>query len=1244
MIRLQNRLLRQLYCLMRLLRQRCHPYSTPRRGTRSSSAGFVLPATTLLLLLVFLCVGAITLRAYDQASQATRDRQQQAVVNAASPAIDRAKAKLNHLLDRRQDPRRPAGTADQRQLHEMLRNQQEPRLTLAEGIDPYTFPGETRLDITGDGQLDNAWRYRLSLGTDLSVQPNAAVVYGIWLQQPEEDTSTPARSLKGEVRHGPLSNALEAEPLCQPRYGSDRPSRNDKSGWTPDPAHPSLQRKNFQVDVVLLPDRPDQPIATLELQQDWQLQRGFPWGVWFQDDLAITAETALSWNGALHSEGNIILDSDNTVALFPVSVPASCLAKFGASPITTGQAAPLLESSFQGHVVMGSLARDRLGGRAAVYDDGGDGRAVTLTPANDGLASGPQRPSALLLDPLQQLTEARQVPRDRQTLSQPEAKPGSQRLSSRTGGLPDRRDRFRADNRYGPAPDIGLGQIPGKIGEPIVGERLRQAPVPMTDDQLTRTHLTGDDPIGEDYGLDGYWERRARAEGLRVMVGQRLTLGEALLPWPGCSAGENCQAARQRRSLWDSPAAVQSTLFYPAHAPTPDRPSACLISTAHPGTAATLTASSTFTDRSTLLRPYLPKFYGGQPIVSNILTGEGTNGWEYAPLPAAITTESGFAAAIAPNRPLGKLLRNWAHFAGDPQGGSPSFTPSDEQVHPYPLLAAWGDAALLRRVLKLLETTPYPQLSPADKTTLHTATCTLGILAYNLGYLSQFTYPAGPEPASWRALRRALRNVNAATLASPQAVLAALAQIGVAPDILALAQTVALKEQVQRDRQWGFSPGRAASALNSPELAALLPSQPAFPALHYLLPLAPVSEATVPLWRDDTIVHLNRGWRYQAIALDAATLPVLAVVPRPLSDWQLPHQPARPGNVLSDRALYLTCEGSACGTSRRVRLAIKDAALFDGREGLLARVLDIDLNLLRQAPVSEDTWLPSSGLVYGFREDAVREDSLTRPPVASWSTCGSYRSLTSPRCQTNPALSAERGQDPPRSERGISPKPVDGHPDPDRRLHGFRIRNGARLDRGNHSQGLSLVTDGPVYILGAFNRHQTLTCWGDCPLEEFRQQLPSRPYNRQHFYRRHRLDPRFANPQQDSWRASAIWADSITVLSEQFCDGSVEDTWTTAGLTLPRLPADTMARYGCHNRDRRTSFLNQNRPRQSPTTGSQLADPWQRVVPGNPTSAIAISPQGNPLLASGRDYNNGYLQPENRPLIRAQPMSVNGIF
>ncbi|MEO0406460.1 MAG: hypothetical protein AAF289_03820, partial [Cyanobacteria bacterium P01_A01_bin.135] len=47
---------------------------------------------------------------------------------------------------------------------------------------------------------------------------------------------------------------------------------------------------------------------------------------------------------------------------------------------------------------------------------------------------------------------------------------------------------------------------------------------------------------------------------------------------------------------------------------------------------------------------------------------------------------------------------------------------------------------------------------------------------------------------------------------------------------------------------------------------------------------------------------------------------------------------------------------------------------------------------------------------------------------------------------------------------------------------------------------------------------------------------------------------------------------------------------------------------------------------------------------GNPTSAIAISPQGNPLLASGRDYNNGYLQPENRPLIRAQPMSVNGIF
>ena len=1237
---------------------------------RYAAAGFVLPAMTLLLLLAVLCLGAITLRSYDHLAQAGRDRQQQAVVNAASPAVDRAQAKLSHLLDRRYDSRRPAGIDAQNQLHEMLRNQKEPVLALADGTsDPYTFPDETRLDISGDGQLDNAWRYRARLGfseggsealsdTAAANAANATVVYGIWLQ-PDSPTAGTARqrALQGIVRHAPLSNALEPEPQCQQRY-SDSASYK-ALGWTADPGHPSLHRKNIQVDVVVLPDRPGHPVATLELQQDLQVHQGFPWGVWFQDDLEIASARPLSWSGALHTEGSLVVDSDKTVALFPVSAAASCLSRL-ATPITVGQAPQPSASSrngFQGHVLAASLNGDRFGGSATLYGDSlsGDsfatgGDPVILSRDSDSWIDGPQRPSDLLLDPLLQLTEARQAHRNFSGTSTRDGPPHD-RFHPQAEDLPDRRDRYRADNRYGPTVDVSTAVIPGQIGEPITGEQLRESPAFLGDQQLIRNAIDPDaPPVSQDYGLDGYWERRARAEGLRIVVGQRLVLGDALPPWPGCAAGADCYQRRQQRLLQDAAAAVQSTVIYPANAPDLDHPSACLISTVHPGTAATLTASSTFTDRVALLQDALPAFYHGQPLVSDVLTGQGTNGWEYAPLPAAIATESAFARAIAPTRPLGQLLRNWAHFAGDPQGGSPSFTPaSDTQVHPYPGLAAWGDASWLRRALLLLETTPYAQLSPADKTTLHSATCTLGMLAYNLGYLVQLTYPDGAAPSTrskfaetWQALDQALREIDATRLDSPQAVLAALQQQGADSEVVALARTVALKEQVQRDRQYGFAAGAGASALvGRGAFEALIPDTPAFPALHYLVPRASFTETRIAPWRDDAIVALNRGWRYQPIPLaDENTLRQIAVAPRPLADWWLPHQSAPPGPVLSDRALYLSCSGAACsGELGRVQLAIKDAALFDGREGQLVRTLDLDLDQLRQSQVLGDSWLPSRGLVYGFREDAVREDGISRPPRAPWAACSTYPALIESACQTRAAASAFTTQDPPRSDRAISPKPVDDYPDPDRRPFGFRLRHGDRLDRGDHGQGLSFITDNPVYIMGPFNRHQVRACPRDCPLEEFRSRLPDRrPYQDRHFFRRHRLDPRFADPQRDSWRASAIWADSITVLSEQFCDGSIEDGWVTAGSSQPRLAAQTMARYGCHNRDRRTSFLNQNRPRQTIAA-------WQRVVAADPTSAIAISPDGAPILANGQAYAGGYFPPtKGRPLIEAQPLQVNGIF
>jgi hypothetical protein len=149
-------------------------------GRRSPQAGFVFPTTLLLLLMVTLTATALTYRTFSRSNQAIVQRQQQVIYNAATPAIDRAKAKLEFMF--RNDNRFPAGVPPSDQLTNMMLpgNAQIPNASIlsltnlgyeqaqidegANGAaDPYTLPGEERLQrtITKDGSPttanDNAW-------------------------------------------------------------------------------------------------------------------------------------------------------------------------------------------------------------------------------------------------------------------------------------------------------------------------------------------------------------------------------------------------------------------------------------------------------------------------------------------------------------------------------------------------------------------------------------------------------------------------------------------------------------------------------------------------------------------------------------------------------------------------------------------------------------------------------------------------------------------------------------------------------------------------------------------------------------------------------------------------------------------------------------------------------------------------------------------------------------------------------
>ncbi|NJN87178.1 MAG: hypothetical protein HC881_13875 [Leptolyngbyaceae cyanobacterium SL_7_1] len=482
----------------------------------------------------------------------------------------------------------------------------------------------------------------------------------------------------------------------------------------------------------------------------------------------------------MHTEGNLIVSNsaDNQLTGFLVSSTKSCfftkrnseitVREFGEETLADGTVRP----AFQGQYINGQI-KDNNPPKQVRFHIWAPGRAdqnsasTNFKTDTDSVVNG-AGPAAYALDPVILQTSDFSVGR---TIANPAENrdefwdddaslEGKERMRQETSDTtPYVDDFFRADNRYGPKPRYNDAlTIPAGL---TIGAEIGS----VTDLVLDTAPAGG---TCEQVGLDGYWERRAACEGMRIVVGQRLELGdpigwggptrnsvtntfvadaEPLRPWnqcPGNSTGR-CNEARQRRSLWDNLAAVQGAVVYHSARPGTgdelEEPIACFSSTVHPGTGATLANSSTFenlvygvTDAAGV-PAFAPRTDGrvyGQtiPVISDFLRGKGTNGWEFEAPTAPIFGNANWLAA----------LNNLATFAGDPNGGAPSFEPvQDNNVHPFPSMAMWGDFSMLRRVMGLMNTVGYAGLSPADKTTLHSAACTVGMLAYNVDYLENLT-------------------------------------------------------------------------------------------------------------------------------------------------------------------------------------------------------------------------------------------------------------------------------------------------------------------------------------------------------------------------------------------------------------------------------------------------------------------------------------------------------------------------
>ncbi len=861
----------------------------------TSEGGFILPTVTLLLVMLSLVLGILIFRTGTRTNQIIGERQQRQIFNATTPAIERAKAKLEFLFTEDTIPALPS----EGDIVNALSNPGN-----------YDLPDETRVDLNGDGNDDNAWTFWFDADGDPNTGPDtpaeaaanpgkevqvgySVLSYASFDRDPlpgnanvdlvaiQDTDAEKAENLV--VRNGPINLSGGAgNPNCP------NPSLAPFQGWQA--VTGASLRKAIQVHAFARNPRTG-VVTTLEMQQDKQANLGNKWGAWFRNDMEIFPGPDFRWNGAMNVAGSYVVGGTR-VALYPISSPFSCVYTPDNSEVvmgdipqtviteagdidddpTTGEGGNDLNGGtpFRGQFVIGTLRDNNFNGRAELFphtDALGNppGGSTQLNGGNDSVVDAVADPGVVALDPVLLLTQAQNRTRANSDNLDPDVQQAAwnkdggaglnwwvedERLHNEYQPTPFVDDTYRADGRWGkplyseqpyvPAPVSTPGN-PFSVSDPTTnevtvasspGDNLAEQQASF--DRLTRTAPPASNTTDEEsYGLVGYWEQRAKSQGVRVIVGQRLELGnvdgwatesdvngngtldpeedlnnnglldfDPLYPAPADAAdvratgvelngtlipvvdstgapvqnntigsiqGEGrLHEQRQWKSLRTNVAAAQTSSLYHYLMADGEYPLACVAAASHFGTEQNIIDSTTFESQTG----------NNNPDVS-FLTGHGTNGWEFYPLgyigagevnSAGLSNASqSFQQAVdgqvgdPTNGALRSALDNLAYFAGDPAGAFPAFQDTRDGnngndaanstafrannqrdggigpvVHPYPIQSMWGDFSNLRRVMDKLNgraaygNTTYSQLSLADRTTLQTASCTLGMLAYNI--------------------------------------------------------------------------------------------------------------------------------------------------------------------------------------------------------------------------------------------------------------------------------------------------------------------------------------------------------------------------------------------------------------------------------------------------------------------------------------------------------------------------------
>ncbi|MEA5581276.1 hormogonium polysaccharide biosynthesis protein HpsA [Nodularia harveyana UHCC-0300] len=1064
-----------------------------KKRRSSANAGFVLPTVAMVSIVAVLLTTAILYRSYDRAQNASNVRVNQAVLSAATPAIDRGRAKLSKLFE---DKRLPRATPTDEALYELLTG----------SLPEYTFGDETPLKLTYtqgaiNQELRTAWRFPID--TDNNGKFDSYTLYGIYFRTPPVADNQYSRARTPlEARTPPMSQG-NLDPVCGDGTSAILVGN---TGWI---KQNNELRKSFFVYTATVPItdidasipatdagnyeeyQGNKSIAALEYQQDRLQIPPNNNAVVYEDDIILTPGPAFNLNGAIFTNSNLLAAGQNNgqITMHQVSAKDSCYYEARNAKIFVGG------NLAMGNTGAGSHSTNRI---PKVHLFNGKTDPVIV---KDFEYSATQSPGEIAYNNLAYEDRIERLV-DAQFSNAPTSDPSEVRqgiekrqqdlgLASYTSEEIDefRREQlelyFKRRTRRVPYREVAFN-----------GTDPSPSPLLQGDGESLRPNDRWIYPTDPTNGTNGasYTRLTLRINGASLEpkasspdeirdnggreaeLGDRVIVGNNLpeLWWDNTKERfvgpgfDDTQALANVR--WNQPTGTtegrfrRSTVQTLADVGSTGRDGEWELDAARvPGdptdpvgglrviTGAGIylheeglpwrfidSIKNVWPDTNPVPQAPLPPGLEGREVVDDMVTQPGRIRpyWMYAGL---ITD---------PDRDPSRITYKWREMMDDP-----ATTDRDEQ-NETPFLQMRATAVYHYKANEYNQQNPRPIACvssfyvPTSETTASNGNSFTGFNAtYNL-----------PVAAGIPNNANGLSN-NGIVYPPPRTLEAA-------PIYRPLLE---YESQLRYPPEPGQNPDQA-RLLDGGLLARALAKAPANRTLAEQSAL------------DAQICALEI--RYNAGSFRPVT-----------TNPPIPHGAIRETTFLAHREVRQNSRNA----NTVYDLPIKDRQMIETRATVL------DLNLLRTTPIgpgpaaSQEYLLPNSGLIYATRDDALRD-----------------------RSDTNPAISA-----------------LDYILDPTRRPNAIMLVNGERLWRQQNyrdaEKGLILATNLPAYVKGNFNRHTQ---------QEFNQTLND---NWSNFYNRTTLNPNFACRRNDprlpdctvgdEWRPATVLADVVTLLSGNFQEG-----------------------------------------------------------------------------------------------------------